>query len=240
MTKNNQKLLVVEDDKPICSLIATTLGTQGYLYSVAETGAQAILQIASHNPDVVLLDLGLPDMDGIDIIKQVRTWSSVPIIVISARSDDKDKIEALDAGADDYLTKPFNVEELLARLRSTLRRISYIRNQEGKESTVFQNGGLVIDFAAAAVSIDGKELHLTPMEYKLICLLARNVGKVLTHRYIIDQVWLNGQESDIPSLRVFMATLRKKIEPDRNGPQYIQTRVGIGYKMNRLEDGNGE
>ncbi|MDO4294050.1 MAG: response regulator transcription factor [Eubacteriales bacterium] len=227
-------LLIVEDEKAISNLIATTLETQGYHYEKASNGTQALLEITSHTPEIVLLDLGLPDMDGIEIIKKVRTWSSIPIIVISARTEDTDKIEALDAGADDYLTKPFSVEELLARLRSTLRRLSYMRSESGQESTVFENGGLRIDFAEAEASMEGKPLHLSPIEYKLLCELARNVGKVLTHQYLISRVWEHADASDISSLRVYMATLRKKIEPDKENPVYIQTRVGIGYKMNRL------
>ena len=231
-TKHN--LLIVEDEKAISNLIATTLETQGYHYEKASNGAQAMLAVTSHSPEVILLDLGLPDMDGLDIIRKVRSWSSVPIIVISARTEDQDKIEALDAGADDYLTKPFSVEELLARLRSTFRRISYMQSEQGEISTVFVNGDLKIDFAAAAAYMGEQELHLSPIEYKLLCELARNVGKVLTHQYLIKKVWENVNVSDIPSLRVYMETLRKKIEPDRENPQYIQTRVGIGYKMNRL------
>ncbi|MEE0421344.1 MAG: response regulator transcription factor [Lachnospiraceae bacterium] len=233
-------LLIVEDEKAISNLIATTLETQGYHYTKAKNGNQAMIEIVSRRPEIILLDLGLPDMDGMDIIKKVRTFSSVPIIVISARNEDRDKIEALDAGADDYLTKPFSVEELLARLRSTFRRISYMQGSSGAESTIFENGDLRIDFAAAAVYMKGAEVHLSPIEYRLLCLLARNVGKVLTHQYMMHEVWENVQGSDIPSLRVFMATLRKKIEPDRENPAYIHTRVGIGYKMNRIGAGPDE
>ena len=231
-TKHN--LLIVEDEKAISNLIATTLETQGYHYEKASNGAQAMMAVTSHNPEIILLDLGLPDMDGLDIIRKVRSWSPVPIIVISARTEDQDKIEALDAGADDYLTKPFSVEELLARLRSTFRRISYMQTENGGVSTVFTNGDLKIDFAAAAAYMGEQELHLSPIEYRLLCELAINAGKVLTHQYLINKVWENVNVSDIPSLRVYMATLRKKIEPDRENPRYIQTRVGIGYKMNRL------
>ena len=231
---NKFQILVVEDDAPVRKLITTTLKAHGYSFTAAVNGNDAIMETASHNPDIILLDLGLPDMDGLDIIRKVRSWSSVPIIVISARTEDQDKIEALDAGADDYLTKPFSVEELLARLRSTFRRISYMQSEQGEVSTVFINGELKIDFAAAAAYMGEQELHLSPIEYKLLCELARNVGKVLTHQYLIKKVWENVNVSDIPSLRVYMATLRKKIEPDRENPQYIQTRVGIGYKMNRL------
>lgn len=232
--ETKHSLLIVEDEKAISNLIATTLETQGYHYEKASNGAQALMEITSHSPEIILLALGLPDMDGVEIIRRVRSWSSVPIIVISARTEDQDKIEALDAGADDYLTKPFSVEELLARLRSTFRRISYIQSENGQVTTVFTNGDLKIDFAAAEVHMGEKELHLSPIEYRLLCELARNVGKVLTHQYLVNKVWENVNVSDIPSLRVYMATLRKKIEPDRENPRYIQTRVGIGYKMNRL------
>ena len=232
--ETKHSLLIVEDEKAISNLIATTLETQGYHYEKASNGAQALMEITSHSPEIILLDLGLPDMDGVEIIRRVRSWSSVPIIVISARTEDQDKIEALDAGADDYLTKPFSVEELLARLRSTFRRISYIQSENGQVTTVFTNGDLKIDFAAAEAYMGEKELHLSPIEYRLLCELARHVGKVLTHQYLVNKGWDNVKVSDIPSLRVYMATLRKKIEPDRENPRYIQTRVGIGYKMNRL------
>ena len=172
-------------------------------------------------------------MDGVELIKKVRTWSNNPIIVVSARSEDKDKIDALDAGADDYLTKPFSVDELLARIRVAVRKMNYINS--GKENeTLFINGGLKIDYCAGCVFIDEKEVHLTPIEYKLLCLLAKNVGKVLTHNYILKEVWVNAFESDTPSLRVFMATLRKKIEKDSANPIYIQTHIGIGYRMIKI------
>lgn len=227
---NKPTVLVVEDDAAIRNLISTTLNAHSYKYLVAPTGEAAILESASHNPDAILLDLGLPDIDGIEIIKKVRTWSTVPIIVISARSEDTDKIDALDAGADDYLTKPFSIEELLARLRVALRRLRY----ENVQSAIFVNGSLKIDFSAGCVYLDDEEVHLTPMEYKLICLLARNVGKVLTHTFLTKEVWGTCMDNDISSLRVFMATLRKKIEKDPATPQYIQTHVGVGYRMMRV------
>lgn len=226
-------ILVVEDDNAIRNLIATTLDMQNYKYHTSQTGKQAIIEVASQQPDIMLLDLGLPDIDGIEIIKKIRTWSNMPIIVISARSEDRDKIEALDSGADDYLTKPFSVEELLARLRVSLRRLNY--SNQVNESSTFINGDLKIDFASGCVYLYGQELHLTPIEYKLICLLSQNVGKVLTHTYITKKIWGNALESDVASLRVFMATLRKKIETDPANPKYIQTNVGVGYRMLRIE-----
>ena len=190
------------------------------------------MEASSHNPDIILLDLGLPDLDGIEVIKRIRTWSDTPIIVISARSEDSDKIEALDNGADDYLTKPFSVEELLARLRVTQRRLSSI---QASFQSVFTNGNLKIDFAAGCAYLGENELHLTPIEYKLLCLMARNIGKVLTHTYITQKIWGSNWENNVASLRVFMATLRKKLESEPNSPQYIQTHIGVGYRMMRVE-----
>ena len=231
---NNLLILVVEDDAPVRNLIGTTLKTHGYDYITATNGENAVMQASSHNPDVVLLDLGLPDIDGVDVIKKIRTWSEMPIIVISARTEDKDKIDALDAGADDYLTKPFSVEELLARIRVTERRLAAMQSSNKSES-VFVNGNLKIDYAAGCAYLSGEELHLTPIEYKLLCLLSRNVGKVLTHTFITQKIWGAAWESNVASLRVFMATLRKKIEPSADSPQYIQTHVGIGYRMVKAE-----
>ena len=231
---NNLLLLVVEDDAPVRNLIGTTLKTHGYNYLTASNGESAVMQASSHNPDVVLLDLGLPDIDGVDVIKKIRTWSEMPIIVISARTEDQDKIDALDAGADDYLTKPFSVQELLARIRVTERRLSAMQSSNISES-VFTNGNLKIDYAAGCAYLSDEELHLTPIEYKLLCLLSKNVGKVLTHTFITQKIWGAAWESNVASLRVFMATLRKKIEPSADLPQYIQTHVGIGYRMVKAE-----
>ena len=227
---NNLLILVVEDDAPVRNLIGTTLKTHGYDYITATNGENAVMQASSNNPNVVLLDLGLPDIDGVDVIKKIRTWSEMPIIVISARAEDQDKIDALDAGADDYLTKPFSVQELLARIRVTERRLSAMQSANKSES-VFVNGNLKIDYAAGCAYLSDEELHLTPIEYKLLCLLSKDVGKVLTHTFITQKIWGAAWESNIASLRVFMATLRKKIEPSADSPQYIQTHVGIGYRM---------
>lgn len=231
---NNPLILIVEDDAPIRNLITTTLKAHEYKYLTAQNGENAIMQASSHNPDIVLLDLGLPDIDGIEVIKKIRTWSEMPIIVISARSEDNDKIEALDAGADDYLTKPFSVEELLARIRVTKRRLSVLHSAMQSDS-LFTNGNLKIDYAAGCAYINGNELHLTPIEYKLLCLLSQNVGKVLTHTFITQKIWGAAWESNVASLRVFMATLRKKIEIEADSPQYIQTHIGVGYRMMRIE-----
>ena len=232
---NKPVVLVVEDDVPVRNLMITTLKTHDYKFLTAADGAEAILLASSHNPDVVFLDLGLPDMDGIDVIRQIRGWSNMPVIVISARSDDTDKIEALDAGADDYLTKPFSVDELLARLRVTVRRLSLMSSGSGADSAVYINGKLKIDYSAGCAYLDGQELKLTPIEYKLLCLLAKNTGKVLTHTYITQQIWGRSWDNDVASLRVFMATLRKKLDSAPDAPQYIQTHVGIGYRMLKVE-----
>ena len=186
---NKTLILVVEDDTPVHNLITTTLKTHDYKYISAKNGAGAIMEASTHNPDIVLLDLGLPDIDGVEVIEKIRSWSNMPIIVISARSEDSDKIEALDAGADDYLTKPFSVEELLARLRVTQRRLSQMQAENGVQSAVFENGALRIEYAAGCAYLDGEELHLTPIEYKLLCLLSQNAGKVLTHTFITQKIW---------------------------------------------------
>lgn len=232
---NKPLILVVEDDNSVKNLITTTLKAHNYRFVTAPNASSAILEASSHNPDIVLLDLGLPDIDGVEVIKKIRTWSNMPIIVISARSEDTDKIDALDAGADDYLTKPFSVEELLARLRVVQRRLAMIKNGSPAEASVFVNGALRIDYAAGCAYLDEEELHLTPIEYKLLCLLSRNVGKVLTHIFITQNIWGSNWENDVASLRVFMATLRKKIEKGPDSPQYIQTHIGVGYRMIKTE-----
>ena len=232
---NKPLILIVEDDAPVRNLMVTALKTNEYRYLAAPDGKTAVMEASSHNPDIVLLDLGLPDMDGVEVIRTIRTWSNMPVIVISARSEDSDKIQALDAGADDYLTKPFSVEELLARLRATQRRLAYMAGDAPSAGSVFVNGKLQVDYAGGCASLDGQELHLTPMEYKLLCLLSRNVGKVLTHTYITQSIWGRSWDNDVASLRVFMATLRKKLESSADSPQYIQTHIGVGYRMMKVE-----
>lgn len=231
------RILVVEDDAAVRRLVTTTLDMHGYAVREAKTATQALLELSSQAPDLAILDLGLPDGDGVDVIRSLRGWSALPVIVLSARLEDADKVAALDAGADDYLVKPFSVEELLARVRVALRRLERERVlQGGPEEAVYENGALRIDYAAACVTRDGEEVHLTPSEYKLLCLLARNTGKVLTHNYLLKEVWGSALASDRSSLRVFMATLRKKIEPDPSHPRYIQTHIGVGYRMIRQPD----
>ena len=228
---NKPLILVVEDDGTVRNLITTTLKSNEYRYLTATDGESAIAAASNQQPDILLLDLGLPDIDGVEVIRRIRCWSQMPIIVISARSEDTDKIAALDAGADDYLTKPFSVAELLARLRVTQRRLTALESKTGE--AVFHNGSLTIDYGAGCAYMDGAALKLTPTEYKLLCLLAKDVGKVLTHTYLTDKIWGSCWESDMASLRVHMATLRKKLER-RPDTQYIQTHIGIGYRMLKL------
>ena len=220
------QVLVVEDDTPVRNLITTTLKAHDYRFITSAIGEGAVMEAASHNPDIILLDLGLPDIDGVEVIRRIRSWSNVPIIVISARNEDKDKIEAL--------TKPFSVDELLARLRVVQRRLALMQNNLSQEA-VYENGQLRIDYASGCAYLADQELSLTPMEYKLLCLLAHNTGKVLTHKYILQNVWGSSLETDIGSLRVFMATLRKKLEQAPISHQYIQTHVGVGYRMMKVE-----
>lgn len=228
---NKPLILVVEDDGTVRNLITTTLKSNEYRFLTAFNGESAIAAASTQQPDIVLLDLGLPDMDGVEVIRRIRSWSQMPIIVISARSEDADKIAALDAGADDYLTKPFSVAELLARLRVTQRRLAA---QEGKSGeAIFRNGNLSIDYGAGCAYLGGDQLKLTPTEFKLLCLLAKDAGKVLTHTYLTEKIWGSSWESDMASLRVHMATLRRKLEKDPD-TQYIQTHIGIGYRMLKI------
>ena len=226
---NEYLVLVVEDDKPIRNLITTTLKMNDYRFITAVRGNEAIMLSASHKPDIIILDLGLPDIDGVEVIVHIRTWSDVPIIIVSARSEESDKITALDKGADNYLTKPFSVDELLARLRVIQRRLM---KSENISVTEFVNGRLRIDYVSGCVHLDDEELHLTPIEYKLLCLLAKNVGKVLTHKYIIQSVCGTPADNSEASQRVFMATLRKKLSDSSQA--LIQTHIGIGYRMMKL------
>ena len=219
-------ILVVEDDPAVRNLVTCALDVHGYRSREASTATAALADLTcARDVNLVILDLGLPDRDGTEVIGAVRGWSRVPII---------DKVTALDAGADDYLTKPFSVAELLARVRVALRRVAFDETEEEAGET-YRNGDLTIDFDAKVVVRGDDEIHLTPIEYKLLVLLARNTGKVLTHNYILKEVWGQALTSDLPSLRVFMATLRKKIEPDPASPVYLQTHVGIGYRMLRVE-----
>ena len=204
-------ILICEDDTAINKLLSITMEVAGYRYRSVETGKQCIREIVREEPDILLLDLGLPDMEGVEIIKKVRAFSDFSIIVISARGEETDKVMALDAGADDYLTKPFSTEELLARLRATYRRSKAATKETGQEPTVFSNGWLSIDYLAQEVLIQGEKVHLTPIEYKLLVLLANNLNRVLTYQFITREIW-SYNETDYAALRVFATTLRKKIE----------------------------
>ena len=231
--ESHAKILVVEDDATVRNLVLTALEAQSFDLLAESTGRGAIASAATNAPDVVLLDLGLPDIDGIEVVRAIRVWSQMPIIVVSARSEDADKIAALDAGADDYLTKPFSVGELQARIRTTLRRSSYLSNAPMRESSTFENGDLRIDYSAGVAYLSGEELQLTPVEYKLLCLLSHSVDRVVAHSFILNGVWGVEDQAYLASLRVFMGTLRKKIESDPAHPRYIQTHVGVGYRMIR-------
>ncbi|WMJ22992.1 response regulator transcription factor [Paludicola sp. MB14-C6] len=220
--------LIIEDDKQIRSFIGFSLKTQNYEYMEASSGKEAFNIIKTNNLDVILLDLGLPDMDGLHIIKQVRQFSQIPIIVVSGRDQDKEKIDALDSGADDYITKPFSVNELLARIRVILR---HSEKELNNNKMLHKTGDLEINITNHTVFKNGIEIHLTPMEFEIIKVLVNNSGKVLTHSYILKQVWGSYLESDTQSLRVFMANIRRKIENDPTNPKYIMTEVGVGYRF---------
>lgn len=232
---DNVLVLVADGDSKFLNLINITLKTHDYKCITASGGESAILLTSSNNPDIVILDLGLPDMDGTEVIRKIRSWSDVPIIVVSNRKEDHDKVMALDAGADDYLTKPFSIEELLARLRVMKRRYVHPKSREEAVS-VFENGDLKIDYASGCAYIKNKEIHLTPIEYKLLCMLAQNVGKVLTHTFITKEIWGSSWNSNIMTLRTFMASLRKKINNADASSEYIYTHTGVGYRMVRVEE----
>lgn len=227
---NKPYILVVEDDKPIRNFITAALKVQGFNFIETDKGTEAIALSMSHNPDLIILDLGLPDMDGIEVITSVREWSKIPIIIVSARENERQKIEALDKGADDYLTKPFGIGELLARVRVSLRH-SIVNNNPKGNMDIFKVKDLVVDFNKRKVTINNEDIHLTPIEYKIMALLCMYSGKVLTHNFIIHEIWNSPTGSETQSLRVFMASLRRKIEKKPAEPQYIYTEVGVGYRL---------
>ncbi|HBF7787111.1 TPA: response regulator transcription factor [Clostridioides difficile] len=225
-------ILLVEDDKTIRKFISTALLTQDYDVKEAITGKEGISIAVSYSPDVVLLDLGLEDMDGIEVIKAIRQFSNIPIIVVSAREQDRDKVEVFDAGADDYLTKPFSIVELLARVRVAFRHSQVEAQQKDDVKSTFEVDKLLIDFDKRKVIVDDVEVHLTPIEYNILSLLAKYHGKVLTHNFIIKEIWGSVIGNETKSLRVFMAMLRRKIEKQPANPRYIITEVGVGYRLN--------
>ena len=227
---NKVKIMVIEDEEAISNFIATTLKANTYAPLVAKTASEALSMIPSHCPDLILLDLGLPDMDGIEILKKIREWSSTPVIVVSARGEESDKVEALDLGADDYIAKPFGTSELLARIRTALRHS--MKNSTGVNATeVFRTKGLMIDFDKRLVSVDGKDVHLTQIEFKIVSLLAKSAGRVLTYDFIITELWGPYAVKDNQILRVNMANIRRKLEKNPASPEYIFTEVGVGYRM---------
>lgn len=223
-------ILIIEDEENIRDFIATSLRAQDYKAVDARTAKEGIALAASLCPDVILLDLGLPDMDGVEVIKSVRAWSMMPIIVISARSQENEKVEVLDLGADDYITKPFGSSELMARIRAAMRHWA-IAAGKGTPSEIFSTGGLQIDFGKRCVRVDGAEVHLTQVEYKIVALLARNAGQVMTYDAIISHVWGPYMDDNNRILRVNMANIRRKLEKNPAEPQYINTEVGVGYRM---------
>lgn len=229
-------ILIIEDEKSICDFIAKTLTSNDYKTITASTGKEGLAFMTSSLPDLVLLDLGLPDMDGIDIIKETRKWSSVPIIVISARNQENEKVGALDVGADDYITKPFGTFELLARIRTAIRHSNKILDDHINNNRPYSAGGMVVDFDKRRVTIDNREVHLTRVEYKIVSMLAKNSGKVITYDTLINEVWGPYADDNNRILRVNMANIRRKIEATTGEPKYIFTELGVGYRM--LEDEN--
>jgi len=229
MSEPGPLVLVVEDEPQLRRFLRTALGAQGYRLVEAETVHEALIAATTHNPELILLDIGLPDGNGIELTRRIREWSRVPIIVISARGKEDDKVSALDAGADDYLTKPFGVNELLARIRVALRHALSAASTTGEP--VLEIGPLRLDLTRREVTVSGVEVHLTPLEYRLLTLLAQNAGKVLTHRQILKEVWGPGSANETHYLRVFMAQLRRKVEPDPARPRLLLTEPGVGYRM---------
>ena len=231
MAKNRPLILVVEDDPPIQRFLRTSLGEHGFEVVEADKGEQALYLARNQPADLVVLDLGLPDIDGIEIIRKLREWSQVPVVVVSARGQEKEKVAALDAGADDYITKPFGVGELLARIRVALRHATRVPGPDGEESALFQVGDLRVDLAARRVRVGDKDVHLTPIEYKLFTTLVRYAGKVLTHQFLLKEVWGPLYLTEAHYLRVFMTSLRRKLEADPARPRYLLTEQGVGYRL---------
>lgn len=225
MTLANQRVLVVDDEAPIRRYLRAALGAQGLTVYESASGLEAINAVLTHRPDIIILDLGLPDIDGVEVTRRLREWSQTPIIILSVREAEQDKIAALDAGADDYLTKPFGTGELLARMRVALRKQPSAANEP-----IFQSSGLTVDFSRRLVSVNEKEVQLTPTEYDLLKVLVTHAGKVITHRQLLKQVWGEGYD-DMHILRVNISNLRGKIEPDPSRPSYIHTESGVGYRL---------
>jgi len=228
-SQNEPVAVVIEDEPPIRRFLRATLDGQGYRVFEAGTGEAGLVEAATRQPDVVIVDLGLPDIDGLEVIRRLREWSTVPIVVLSARGQEQDKIAALDAGADDYLSKPFGVGELLARMRVALRHAARFGQEAGESS--FTQGDLSVDLARRRVLMHGQEVHLTPIEYRLLTSLVRHAGKVLTHRQLLKEVWGPSHTGETHHLRVHMAQLRRKLEVDSARPRYLLTEPGVGYRL---------
>jgi two-component system KDP operon response regulator KdpE len=222
-------VLVVEDEPQVMRFLRATLPDHGYRMVEAATGTQALVEASTRGPDLVLLDLGLPDLDGVEVTRRIREWSAVPILVVSARGRERDKVEALDAGADDYLTKPFGTEELLARMRVALRHAARVKGEGG--DSAFAAGDLRVDLGARLVFLRGEEVRLTRTEYRLLAVLVQNAGRVVTHRQLLREVWGPGSSSETHYLRVYMAQLRHKLEDDPAQPRYLLTETGVGYRL---------
>lgn len=222
------KVVIIEDEKPLRKFLRASFADGDAKIEEAENGADGLQLIARTNPDVVLLDLGLPDQDGTDVLRSLREWSEVPVIVLSARGQEKDKIAALDLGADDYLTKPFSVNELSARIRVAMKHAA---RAKGPAETVYESDGLKVDFRARQVFVNGVEVRLTALEYKLLALLARHAGMVLTHTHLLTEVWGPAYDDANHALRVHMAAIRQKIEENPSNPRYIRTETGVGYRL---------
>ena len=234
---NKYLIVIVEDEYNISSFVSAVLQANGFDTMVARNGAEAIILITSHCPDLVLLDLGLPDMDGQGIIENVRGWSNVPIIVVSARTRERDKVMALESGADDYITKPFGTSELLARIRTALRHVQLREGEQAQRQTgVFHTGDLEVDYDKRRVYVNGEDAHLTQNEYKIVALLSKSSGRVLTYDSIIKHIWGPNAKQGNQILRVNMANIRRKIEPSTAEPRYIMTEMGVGYRMAEGED----
>jgi two-component system KDP operon response regulator KdpE len=229
MAKTDPVIIVIEDDPSIRRFLRTSLSTHGFNVFDADTGKQAIVEVGVRKSDLVILDLGLPDMDGIEVIKTIRQWSAVPIIILSARSNEQQKIDALDVGADDYLTKPFGFGELLARIRVALRHS--LRPREQSRSDIFATANLKVDLLNRVVSVDDQEIHLTPIQYRLLTVLVKNAGKVLTHQQILKEVWGPSYQENAHYLRIYMSQLRQKLEADPTQPKFLLTESGVGYRL---------
>ncbi len=237
MAKTNPIIIVIEDDPPIRRFLRTGLSAQGFTVFEAETGKQGLIEVGVRKPDLVILDLGLPDMDGVQVIKEIRGWSAIPILVLSARSSEQHKIDALDAGADDYLTKPFGIGELLARLRVALRHAFRSQDPTQTPSEIFINANLKVDLLNRLVSVDDTEVHLTPIQYRLLAVLVKHAGKVLTHQQILKEVWGPSYQENAHYLRIYMSQLRQKLEADPAQPKFLLTESGVGYRLKVCAEG---